>query len=246
MSDRQAESWPWQRRRASCRCRSALAPLARPHKAAATRSAQQREAEDRDRPRQLRGQRGKAGSERGRGRVERSGEGEGEGVGEGGGWGGGRRGEGGEGGGGEGGGEGREKGGGRRGGRGEGTDLLPVRLRAGPRQGDAPKHPEWRTTPPFNAILKGDMKAFRGIGGKGPDASHGSHARRHDDRRVVADGRGLAGDGTPPASQERVYGIPPEQVLRREVKGERSGRHAGDQNRCPIHSCTALRSRWLL
>lgn len=31
----------------------------------------------------------------------------------------------------------------------------------------APKHPEWKTTPPFNAILKGDMKAFAASGEKG-------------------------------------------------------------------------------
>jgi phosphoglycolate phosphatase-like HAD superfamily hydrolase len=31
----------------------------------------------------------------------------------------------------------------------------------------APKHPEWKTTPPFSAILKGDMKAFAASGEKG-------------------------------------------------------------------------------
>ncbi|WP_442281749.1 HAD family hydrolase [Variovorax sp. M-6] len=31
----------------------------------------------------------------------------------------------------------------------------------------APKHPEWKTTPPFDAILKGDMKAFAASGEKG-------------------------------------------------------------------------------
>lgn len=31
----------------------------------------------------------------------------------------------------------------------------------------APKHPEWKTTPPFDAILKGDLKAFAASGEKG-------------------------------------------------------------------------------
>jgi hypothetical protein len=31
----------------------------------------------------------------------------------------------------------------------------------------APKHPEWKTTPPFSAILKGDMRAFAASGEKG-------------------------------------------------------------------------------
>jgi len=31
----------------------------------------------------------------------------------------------------------------------------------------APKHPEWKTTPPFDAILGGDMKAFAASGEKG-------------------------------------------------------------------------------
>jgi len=31
----------------------------------------------------------------------------------------------------------------------------------------APKHPEWKTTPPFDAILKGDMAAFAAYGEKG-------------------------------------------------------------------------------
>ncbi|RZL86752.1 MAG: haloacid dehalogenase-like hydrolase [Variovorax sp.] len=31
----------------------------------------------------------------------------------------------------------------------------------------APKHPEWKTTPPFNAILKGDMKGLAASGEKG-------------------------------------------------------------------------------
>ena len=31
----------------------------------------------------------------------------------------------------------------------------------------APRHPEWNTTPPFNAILKGDVKAFAASGEKG-------------------------------------------------------------------------------
>ncbi|MDM0076633.1 HAD family hydrolase [Variovorax sp. J2P1-59] len=31
----------------------------------------------------------------------------------------------------------------------------------------APKHPEWKTTPPFSAILKGDMKGFAASGEKG-------------------------------------------------------------------------------
>ncbi|MDM0018397.1 HAD family hydrolase [Variovorax saccharolyticus] len=31
----------------------------------------------------------------------------------------------------------------------------------------APRHPEWKTTPPFDAILKGDTKAFAAAGEKG-------------------------------------------------------------------------------
>ena len=31
----------------------------------------------------------------------------------------------------------------------------------------APRHPEWKTTPPFNAILAGDIKAFAASGTKG-------------------------------------------------------------------------------
>jgi hypothetical protein len=41
---------------------------------------------------------------------------------------------------------------------GRAADVFPIPLRARPREGLAPQHPEWKTKEPFASLLKGDVK----------------------------------------------------------------------------------------
>lgn len=89
----------------------------------------------------------------------------------------------------------------------------------------APKHPEWKEQQPFKAVLEGDMKAIAASGEKGLiELLLATHAGMTTDEfeTIVKDWLAyiVSGGGVEfmRTFAEKVYGIPPEQVIGSRIK----------------------------